>query len=300
LSNSSSKAILYAFIANLLISISKSIAAIWTNSGSLMAEAIHSFADAGNQILLYWGLKQSAKPSTDRHPFGYGRESYFWSLLVALILFILGGLFSVKEGWERFYKPHPIENTNIALIVLGLAIIFETISLKKAWEVLSIERKEKSLKEWFMETHSSELIIVLGEDIAALLGLGIAFVCLAFAMITNNPFFDAIGSISIGILLIIISLVLGIRIHSLMMGESNPTLQRRIHDFLISQKSVTNIWKIWAIHNGRDIQIMIKVSFENSMMVKDAVQEINRLESEIKQLDSGIRWIFFELDDKDD
>lgn len=265
-----------------------------------MAEAIHSFADAGNQILLYWGLKQSAKPSTDRHPFGYGRESYFWSLLVALILFILGGLFSVKEGWERFYKPHPIENTNIALIVLGLAIIFETISLKKAWEVLSIERKEKSLKEWFMETHSSELIIVLGEDIAALLGLGIAFVCLAFAMITNNPFFDAIGSISIGILLIIISLVLGIRIHSLMMGESNPTLQRRIHDFLISQKSVTNIWKIWAIHNGRDIQIMIKVSFENSMMVKDAVQEINRLESEIKQLDSGIRWIFFELDDKDD
>ena len=200
----SSSAIFYAFAANLIIALAKTGAALWTGSGALIAEAIHSFADCGNQILLYIGMKRAAKTATLKHPMGYGRESYIWSMMVALILFSVGGIFSVYEGWERYHAPQAVENAQLALIILGIAVIMEVLSLKGALNALKAERGNRSFWQWFKETHSSELMVVTGEDIAALAGLVIALVMLGLTMLTGNPLFDAIGSMLIGLLLIIV------------------------------------------------------------------------------------------------
>ncbi len=198
--NNSTKAVLYAFSANLGIAVAKTGAAVWTGSGSMLAEAIHSYADCGNQILLLIGMKRSVKEATQKHPMGFERETYIWSMMVAIILFSVGGVFAVYEGWERYLNPHTIENAKIALMVLAVAVVMEGFSLKGALDAMAEEKGDKSLWQWFKHTHSSELMVVTGEDIAALLGLVIALVTLGLAVWTGNTAFDAIGSILIGIL----------------------------------------------------------------------------------------------------
>ncbi|SJM90481.1 Cation diffusion facilitator family transporter [Crenothrix polyspora] len=295
----STTAIFYAFSANLAIAIAKTGIALWTGSGSLLAEAIHSYADCGNQILLFIGLKRSEKQATRKHPMGFGRESYIWSMMVAIILFSVGGVFSVHEGWGRYNNPQSIDNEAIALVVLIIAVAMESFSLKGAMAAMEVEKGGRSLWQWFRETHSSELMVVVGEDIAALIGLVIAMLTLGLTMFTGNVAYDAIGSILIGVLLIIVAILIGIETHSLLIGETEEDIRSRVQQYLESQPSVIKVLNIWAINHGNAVMLTIKAEFKPEMTVLTAVNEINAMEKQIKTTHKRIKWIFFELDNMD-
>ena len=297
--SNSTKAVYYAFFANLGIALAKTGAAVWTGSGSLLAEAIHSYADCGNQVLLLVGMKRSAKEANRKHPMGYERESYIWSMMVAIILFSVGGLFAVYEGVERYLDPHTVENANVALLILVIAVAMEAFSLKGALDAMREERGDRSLWRWFRETPSTELMVVTGEDIAALLGLLIALVTLGLTVITGNTMFDAIGSILIGILLIVVAIVVGVEVHSLLIGESAEKIQDQIQRYLDGQASVVRVFNIWAINHGNSVMVSIKAELTPDMKVEKAVVEINRMEKQIKQDQSRVKWIFFEIDNED-
>lgn len=295
----SKTAIFYAFSANLGISIAKTVIALWTGSGSLLAEAIHSYADCGNQILLYIGLTRSTKAATLQHPMGFGRESYIWSMMVAIILFAIGGIFSVYEGWLHYSHPESVENAGIALAVLGIAVILEAFSLKGAIGAMKEEKGNRSLWQWFRETHSSELMVIVGEDIAALLGLLIALIALSLTLLTGNVTYDAIGSMLIGVLLILVAILIGIEVHSLLIGEADQTVRQAVQHYLSQQTSVVKVLNIWAINHGNAVMLTIKAEFKPTMTVLQAVNEINRLEKHIKNTHARVKWIFFELDNTD-
>ena len=298
-SNNSTKAILYAFSANFGIALAKTGAAFWTGSGSMLAEAIHSYADCGNQVLLLVGMKRSGKDATQKHPMGYERESYIWSMMVAFVLFSIGGVFAVYEGWERYHHPQAIENAKIALLVLVVAVIMEGLSLKGALSAMKEEKGGQSLWQWFKSTHSSELMVVTGEDIAALLGLVFALVALGLSVLTGNTAYDAFGSMIIGLLLITVAAMVGTEIHSLLIGESAEEVRVSIRDYLETQPCVVRVLNIWAINHGNSVMVAIKAELKPDMSVQSAVQEINAMERQIKQTHSRVKWIFFEIDNED-
>ncbi len=297
--SNSTKAVLYAFSANLGIALAKSGAAIWTGSGSMLAEAIHSFADCGNQVLLLVGMKRSEKEATVMHPMGYEREAYIWSMMVAIILFSVGGLFAVYEGWERYLNPHTIENAKVALVILGVAVVMEGLSLKGALSAMAEEKGGLSLWQWFKQTHSSELMVVTGEDIAALLGLVIAMITLGLAVLTGNSAFDAIGSMLIGVLLIVVAVIVGAEVHSLIIGESAGATRDEVKAYVEKQACVLRVLNIWAINHGNSVMVSIKAELKPDLTVLTAVNEINAMEKQIKSTHSRVKWIFFEIDNED-
>ncbi|MDP2203056.1 MAG: cation diffusion facilitator family transporter [Methylicorpusculum sp.] len=292
-------AIFYAFAANLGIAAAKTFAAFWTGSGSLLAEAIHSFADCGNQVLLLIGMKRSEKIATRKHPMGFGRESYIWSMMVAFTLFSVGGVFSIYEGWLRYTHPHTVENEGVALLVLLIALGMEYFSLKKALAVIQPEKGARSLWQWFKETQSSELMVVTGEDLAALAGLGIALVMLGLTMITGNTAHDAAGSMLIGVLLITVAVVVGTEVHSLLLGEAAVDISDNVQHYLESQPCVLQVLNVWAINHGNNVMVSIKAELQPDMAVVNAVNEINAMEQQIKQTHARVKWIFFEIDNAD-
>ena len=296
---SSLTAILYAFSANLGIALAKTLAALWTGSGSLLAEAVHSFADCGNQVLLLIGMKRSEKQPTEKHPMGFGRESYIWSMMVAFTLFSVGGVFSVHEGWQRYTEVHALENAEVAVIILLLAAGLEFFSLKGALGAMAQEKGDRSLWRWFRETHSSELMVVIGEDLAALLGLIIAFVMLGLAMLTGDTAYDAVGSMLIGILLITVAVLVGKEVHSLLLGETDATVRDEIQQYLNNQPGVLRVFTLWAINHGNGVMVAVKAELKPDMTVDEAAREINAMERHIKETHARVKWIFFEIDNTD-
>jgi cation diffusion facilitator family transporter len=297
--DNSSKAIAYAFAANLGIAISKTVAAIWTGSGSLLAEAIHSFADCGNQVLLFVGMRRAVKSATEKHPMGFGRESYIWSMMVAITLFSVGGLFSVYEGFLRLGEHHAVENADVALVILLIAVVLEFFSLKGALNALAEEKGQRSLWQWFKETHSSELMVVVGEDLAALLGLVIAALMLGLTMLTGNAVYDAAGSILIGVLLVIVAVLIGREVHSLLLGETDAQVRSAVRDYLQQQAEVVQVLNIWAINHGSQVMVAIKAELLADLSVADAVLAINKMEQQIKSAHNRVNWVFFEIDNSD-
>lgn len=297
--SNSTKAIAYAFFANLGIAVSKAAAAVWTGSGSLLAEAIHSSADCGNQVLLFVGMKRAARQATQRHPMGYGRESYLWSMMVAITLFSVGGLFSIYEGWERLHDAHGLENAEVALVILLIAIGLESYSLKGALDALAEERGPRGLWQWFRETQSSELMVVVGEDLAALVGLVIAMIMLGLAWLTGNTVFDAAGSILIGVLLVVVAILIGREVHSLLLGEADADTRDAVSAFLMSQQAIVTVFNVWAINHGDGIMLAVKVALSPEMTVAEAVDVINAMERQVKVDFPRIKWVFFEIDNSD-
>ena len=295
--SSSARAILYAFVANLGIALAKLAASIYTHSGSMLAEAIHSFADCGNQVLLFLGLKQSQKPADARYPLGYGKITYFWSFLVAILLFSMGGLFSIYEGWHKLTAHEELNKAWVALVVLGLSILLELASLMVCLREIRKLRKEKSLRHWVKHTRNAELVVVLGEDIAALLGLVIAFVFVALASVTGNPVFDAVGSISIGVILICISVFIAIRIKGLIVGRSaEEDLQQAIHVQIEASDGIEDLLNAITVQLGPQVMLAIKVRMTAGIPVEQAVANINALERSIKAKFPEVAWCFVEPD----
>ena len=294
---STARAILYAFLANFAIAIAKSWAAWLTGSGSMLAEAIHSYADTGNQVLLYLGLKQSQRPADDEHPLGYGKLSYFWSFIVAILLFSMGGLFSIYEGVHKLQNPEPLSQVWIAIVVLILAILLEGSSLYGALREIKKVRGNRPFREWLKHTRSSELVVVLGEDVAAQLGLVFALGFLTMAMVTGNPFYDAMGSICIGIILIVISVFIARRVGSLLVGRSaDPDIQAAIDAIIDEQEEIEFCFNTITMQFGPDTMLAAKIKIRSELTVDEAVDSITALERELKARVPNLKWCFIEPD----
>ena len=295
--NSSAKAILYAFIANLGIAIAKLGAAFYTGSGSLLAESIHSFADCGNQVLLFIGLKQADKPADEKHPLGYGKVIYFWSFIVAILLFSMGGLYSIYEGWHKLHNPEVLKHVWVALLVLAFGVVLESFSLLGALKEIKKIRKGKTLSTWFKNTRNAELVVILGEDTGAILGLIIAFVFVLISGITGDPVYDALGSISIGVILIIISIFIGWRIKALIIGRSaEPDLVELIDSIIKEDDSIEKLLNTITMQFGPDIMLAAKLKMKTGLSFEETVKQINELEDEIQRQVPTVKWCFIEPD----
>lgn len=297
---SSAKAILFALLANLGIALTKSAAAVYTNSGSMLAEAIHSYADCANQMLLFLGLKQAEKPATREHPLGFGKITYFWSFVVALLLFSIGGLFSIYEGWHKLHQPEPLNKVWIALTVLGIAVVLESGSLLGALNEIRKIRRGRPFGNWLQQTRNAELVVVLGEDTAALAGLAIAFVFVSLAAVTGDTRWDAAGSIAIGVVLIMVAIFIAFRISSLLIGKSaEPALERSIRDIINRDPVIDELLHAITLQFGPKVLLAAKVKMQPDLSIGEAVAHLNELEVELKELHPEIGWCFVEPDVKD-
>ena len=298
--SSTARAILYAFIANFGIAIAKTWAAWLTGSGSMMAEAIHSYADTGNQVLLYLGLTQSQRKPDAEHPLGYGKLSYFWSFVVAILLFSMGGLFSIYEGIHKLQHPEPLSMIWVAIVVLAVAILLEAGSLFGALREIRLVRGTRPFAAWLKHTRNSELVVVLGEDIGAQVGLVLALVFLLAAWVTGDPVYDAIGSICIGVVLIVISAFVAWRIRSLLLGRSaDPEIQEAIDEIIGEAEQIERVFNTITIQFGPDTMLAAKIKMRPDLDIESAVRAINSLERELKARVPNLEWCFIEPDTSD-
>jgi cation diffusion facilitator family transporter len=293
----SPKAIFYALAANLGIAICKFAAAAFTGSGSMFAEAIHSSADCGNQLLLLFGLREARKPASPLHPMGSGREINFYSLLVALLLFFVGGAFSVYEGVHRLFAREPLQHVYVALAVLGVSVVLEALSLWGALKEIRKTHPDKSMWRWFRETRESELLVVAGEDIAALAGLAMAFAAVLLTMVTGNPVYDALGSIGVGFLLMLIAWLVAREVKSMIVGESaSPEVRGAIEAHLRARSEIRGIINIITLQWGRHVVVAVQAEMIDYASGRAMVDAINVIEADLQATFPQVRWVFFEPD----
>jgi cation diffusion facilitator family transporter len=295
--NGSVKAIMYALGANGGIALAKGFAAWYTGSGAMLAETIHSFADCANQLLLLMGLKRAKRPVSEEHPLGYGKAIYFWSFIVALMLFSMGGIFSIYEGAHKLMHPEMPQSPWIAVVVLAVSVLLEIGSLKGALhEVRKILGKRSFLK-WFRVSRQSELIVVVGEDIAALLGLSLALFAVLATIFMANPLFDAIGTIAIGVVLVLVAIAVGIEVKSLLIGESaDPETVAALRDFLSGRQEVAEVYSLITLQLGTELMVSAKVRLQTMDTAAKLIEDINRVEAALKMNFPQVRWAFFEPD----
>lgn len=294
------KSILFALFANLAIAVSKLIAAAITGSGAMMAESIHSLADSGNQLLLLLGIKHAKHPPSPDYPLGFGKAVYFWSFVVALMLFSMGGVFSIYEGFHKWHHPEPLNYPYIAVGVILFSIIAESVSMWGCLREVNKERRGKTLIQWFKETRQSDLLVVFGEDLAALLGLCLALVAIMLTIITGNPVFDAMGSISIGVLLVVIAFLIGIEVQALLIGQSVAPEQRiQMLEFLQKQNEIEQVFNLLTLQLGKDVMVAVKAKMIKLDSAESLVEAINRCEVALKKTFPQVLWLFFEPDLKD-
>ena len=295
----SRRAIIAAFLANLGIAISKFVGFAITGSASLLAEAIHSLADTGNQALLFLGGARAKRAATPEHPFGYGRERFFWAFVVSVVLFTLGGAFALYEGIEKLRHPHELDYFGVAIVILLVSVVLEALSFRTARHEANLE-KPKSTGWWsfIRRTKNPELPVVLLEDSGALIGLFFALIGVTLAKVTGNPRWDAVGSVAIGLLLIAISIVLAVEMKGLLIGESaSPARQLAIANAIKDSPEVQGIIHMKTEHIGPDeLLVGVKVGFEPSMSIRDLADAINAVERRMRAAVPEARIIYIEPD----
>jgi cation diffusion facilitator family transporter len=290
------RTILYALGANLAIAAAKTGAAIFTGSSAMLAEAIHSYADSGNQGLLLWGMRQAKRPPSPDYPLGWGKAVFFWSFIVALVLFSLGGLFSLYEGWHKLTGPEPLRYAWVAIAILVFGLVAETISLRACLHEVNKVRGNRTLWQWFRESRQSELVVILGEDLAALLGLALALIAVLLTMLTGNAMWDALGSMSIGVVLIVVAILVGIEIKALLIGQSaEPETEARLREFLQRQAGVEKVLRLLTLQLGTSLMVAVKAKM-NAATVDELIAAINRAEQALRAEFPEVQWLFFEPD----
>ena len=291
------RAVLYALFANFAIAVTKYIAAFITGSGSMLAEAVHSTADCGNQVLLLLGLKRSKRPPTPDYPLGYGKETYFWSFIVAIMLFSVGGLFSVYEGWHKVHEHEELSYPLLALGVLAFGIAAESFSMWGAMREVNKARGGQNMWQWFKNSRNAELVVIFGEDLAALFGLVFAFVAVLATWITGNPLWDAIGSIVIGVLLIVVAILVGIEVKALLVGQGvEKHVREDMVRFVGEQPGVEKVLNLLTLHMGPDVLVAVKARMATRDGAQAMVHAINAAEKAFKERYPEVVWIFFEPD----
>jgi cation diffusion facilitator family transporter len=263
----------------------------------MTAEAVHSLADCGNQGLLLLGMKSAKAPPSPDYPLGHGKAIYFWSFLVALLLFSVGGAFSIYEGVHKLQHPEPLNWPWIAVGVLAFGIVAESFSMWGCMREVNKARGTRSLWHWFRESRQSELIVIFGEDLAALLGLVFALGAVLLTMATGNPAFDAIGTLAIGVLLVVIAVFVAIEVKALLIGQSvDPEVREAIHAFINERPEVARVFNLITLQLGPDVMVSIKAEMSGDLSGRGLIDAINAVERDLKARFPEIRWSFFEPD----
>ena len=284
------KTILAALIANVGIAIAKFAGFAITKSSTMLAEGIHSSADSANQLLLLLGTRRAKREPSSKHPFGYGRERYFWSFVVALILFSLGSLFAVYEGIEKIRHPHALNNASWAIGILIFGIFIESFSFRTAIVEAKTIKGETSWSKFVVRSKQPEIPVVLLEDAGALFGMVIALGAITLVKTTGEPIWDGIGTLSIGILLGVIAIILAREMHSLIIGEAASETDRlKIVSVIENNKQVVELVEMRTQHLGpEEILIGVRIAFRETLQTKEIAQLINQLENDIRiELDNA-------------
>ena len=278
------RTIFYALGANFAIFVAKSVAAVITGSGAMLAEAVHSLADCGNQGLLLLGIRRARQPATPDYPLGHGKEIYFWSFLVALMLFSVGGMFSLYEGWHKLHAPEALNAPWIAVGVLAFGIIAESVSMRACLVEVNKARGELTLSQWFRQSRQAELVVIFGEDLAALLGLVFALLAILATIATGNPIYDAIGTLGIGVLLIVVAIFVAIAVKGMMIGQSvEPRQREAIRGFLQARPEVAEIFSLITLQLGNDILVSVQARLRDpAASTAENIGRINATEAALR------------------
>ena len=294
----STRAILFALGANFAIAIAKGVAAFVTGSSAMLAETVHSLAESGNQLLLLLGLKQAKKPPSPDYPLGYGKEIYFWSFLVAVMLFTIGGMYSLYEGLHKLAHPEPLEKWPWAVGVLVFSIAMEGYSTHACLKEAAAERAGRSLWRWFRESRSAELIVVVGENIAALLGLGVALLFIGLSIITGDPVWDAVGTLLIGVLLVVVAVFVAIEVKAMLVGQSiDPRRQAEMMAFVGERPEIDTVYNMITLQLGTRSMVSVQARLHRDV---GSAAQIDAIERDFRVAFPEVMWSFFEPEDKGD
>ncbi len=293
--------IVKSLVVNVLIACAKGVAAVISGSGAMLAETLHSFADCGNQLLLLRGAHALKKPADRLHPFGYGRTMYFYSFIVALLLFFGGGVFSIREGLHKTLHPSAVEDIRIAIGILMFSLVLEGWSLWGNLRVIKRRRGDKSFVRYLRETKDSDLIVVTGENSAAVVGLVFALAALVLAHETGDGEWDGIGSLAIGLVLVGVATFLAREIKSLLVGEAADASIVPILEHLADvDPNVDKVLNVLTLQQGPgEIMVAMKLKMRSGMHTDELVEAINEFERQIKVAIPEVRWSFIEPDNAD-
>ena len=293
----STRAILFALGANFAIAVAKGVAAFVTGSSAMLAETVHSLADCGNQGLLLLGMRQAKRASSPEYPLGHGKAIYFWSFLVAVMLFTVGGMFSLYEGIHKLQHPEPLKQWYWAAGVLVFGMVAEGISMRACLQEVNKSRGDRGLWQWFRESRQSELVVIFGEDLAALLGLFFALVAVLLAVATGNPVWDAVGTIVIGVLLIVIAVLVAVEVKAMLIGQSiDPLREGEIREFIQSRPEVTRVISLISLQLGNEAMVAVQAQMRESHDAPTLAAQIDAVERAMKARFPEVRWSFFEPD----
>jgi cation diffusion facilitator family transporter len=290
--------IVQSLIVNVVIAAVKAVAAYFTGSGAMLAEALHSFSDCGNQVLLLIGVRQARKPADARHPFGYGRAVYFWSFMVALMLFLGGGAFSVYEGIHKLREPEPVHQIWLGLLILGVSLVLEGGALRSNIKELNRRRGTRAFMRYLRETTEADLVVVFAENAAAVLGLALALAALGAAAVTGDGRWDGIGGIAIGLVLVGVAAFLGIEVSSLLLGEAAaPDIVAVVHATVAESPAIQRVLNVVTMQQGPgEVLVHLKIAFVPTLNIEEACRHINDLEARLRRARPEIRWVFVEPD----
>lgn len=292
------RAIFFALGANFAIFVTKGVAAFITGSGAMLAETVHSLADCGNQLLLLLGLRQARTPPSPDYPLGYGKVIYFWSFLVAVMLFSVGGMFSLYEGIHKLQHPEPLRQWWWAVGVLVVSIVAEALSMRACLVEVNKARGSRNLARWFRESRQAELIVIFGEDLAALFGLVLALLAIVMAVVTGNPAWDAIGTLLIGVLLIVVAVFVAIEVKAMLIGQSaDPEVHAEMNRFFDERAEIARVFNLITLQLGNDLMVAVKCQLRHAGVSTEDM--INAIESDFKRRFPQVKWSFFEPDNAD-
>ena len=292
------RAVWAALVGNGIIALMKFIIAIFTNSSALLAEGFHSVADTGNQAFLLLGFKLSARPPDSGHPFGYGKERYFWPFIVAISMFTIGAVLSINEGISKILNPQPLKNAGLGYLILGLSVLFESYPLYLAFQALKKTIKKRGIIRALRESKTPSIFIVLFEDSAAIFGISIAFFGIFAASLTRNSIYDGVASILIGVTLAIVALFLSYETKSLLIGEgvSDEDFDT-IKKVIVTVPEVSEVIDILTMHLGpEDILVNLNINFVDNLTTDEVEEAIDKVERAIQEELPTVKRIFVEAE----
>lgn len=295
------KEILKSLAVNVSIAVAKTFAAVFTGSGAMLAEAIHSGADCINQVLLLVGISRAKKPPDEKYPLGYGRAVYFWSFIVALLLFSGGGVFSIYEGVHKLLTPEPIEHVSWAVGILGFSLLLEGWATYGNLVEMKKRRGNVGLIRYLRDTKDSDLVVLFGENSAAVLGLVFALASLGLAVATGDPRWDGIGSLLIGLVLVAVAVFLGNEVMSLLLGErADPQIELTVQEVAKTQPNIKRLIRVLTVQQGPgEVMVACKVHLIDGLDTQGVVETIDGFEKAIHERVKDIRWLFVEPDTDD-
>jgi len=297
----SASEVIKSLIVNVVIASSKGVGAALTGSGAMLAETLHSFADCGNQILLLFGLRRSQRPADAAHPLGYGREMYFYSFIVALLLFTGGGVFSIYEGIHKLQHPEPVGDLRSGLVILVMSILLEGWATIGNLKTMKERRGKAGLFQYLRDTKDSDLVVVFGENSAAVLGLTFAISALVLAKLTDDGRWDALGSLAIGLVLVAVAIFLAREVKALLVGEAaEPQLLETIEKCAAEDRRILKVLRTLTVQQGPgEIVVALKLQFQPDLTTATLVGAINEFEQRLQTQCPEVKWSFVEPDDTD-